>query len=103
MAFKGTLDRTIDFVYLNYKDVYIDLGREVVSCAYALPSEQIGANSLPMTYLARTYCQKSFVRWATLGEGTKSVTANLYPTAILRDTYELTVEMSQLSRKRQKG
>jgi hypothetical protein len=83
MAFKGTLDRTIDFIYLNHKDVYIDLGREVVSYAYALPSERIRANSLPIIYLARTYCQKSFVRWATLGESTKSVTANLYLTIIL--------------------
>jgi hypothetical protein len=62
MAFKGILDRTINFVYLNRKDVYIDLGRKVVSCAYALSSERIRANSLPIIYLARTYCQKSFVQ-----------------------------------------
>jgi hypothetical protein len=82
-AFKGTLSTTFDFAYLDRKQFWIDLGKEIVCRNYALPNKRLDADSPAATYLLRTCCQESFARWAALGEGKKSVKATYYPVAML--------------------
>lgn len=102
-AFERTLTATLDFTYLSRERVWIDLGKETVSAGYALPQQRSGADSAPTTFLLRPCCQKSFARWAALGEKDGSVKVQEYPMAMLRDATSTTIEMSRSSGKRQAG
>jgi hypothetical protein len=68
-----------------------------------LSSQNIEADSAPSCYLFKTCCLENIAKWAETGELSKSVIATIYPTAMLRDASNLTLEMSRLSRKRREG
>lgn len=59
--------------------------------------------SPPITFIYRTCCLEKLALWARLGEGSRSVTAYAYPTAMLGGTYNPTLEMSKSSRMRWEG
>jgi hypothetical protein len=102
-AFDRTLTATLDFAYLSRERVWIDLGKETVSAGYALPRQRSGSDSAPTTFLLCLCCQKSFARWAALGEKDTSVKVQEYPMAMLQDATSTTIEMSRSSCKRQEG
>jgi hypothetical protein len=45
--------------YLDRDQVWLDVGKEVTGLDYMLASEEIGDDSVPITYLLRTCCLKN--------------------------------------------
>jgi hypothetical protein len=102
-AFDRALAPAFDLAFLDRARFWIDLGKEVACTDYAMPREELAGDSEPATYLVRSCCQASFVRWAREQDVGTSAKATTYPVATLRDAQDMTVEMSPRSTKRQQG
>jgi len=101
--FERPLTAALNLDYINQDEVWLDLGKEVAAQEYTLASEQLDADSQSVTGLLKTCCLENFARWAVFDEPNRSVTATLYPSAMLRDASNITLEMSRLSRQRREG
>jgi hypothetical protein len=102
-AFDRALAPAFDLAFLDRARFWIDLGKEVACTDYAMPGEDLASDSEPATYLMRSCCQASFVRWAREQDVGTSAKPTTYPVATLRDAQDMTVEMSRRSTKRQQG
>ena len=101
--FINSLSCAINFDQLDRSRIYADLGKETVATDWDPSRGEDGSGKLPTTYLMRTCCQKSFARWAELGEPGKSVKAHFYTPAMLRDVTNTTLDFSRYCHKRNQG
>jgi hypothetical protein len=102
-AFQRPLLAAIDLTYIDRTQVWLDLGKEVAGLEYVLQGSPPEGDSPPTSYLFKTCCLESFARWASLGEPGRSVRSTVFPTTMLRDVGDITLEMSPSCRKRREG
>ncbi|PMD12913.1 hypothetical protein NA56DRAFT_652194, partial [Hyaloscypha hepaticicola] len=102
-TFNLSMSSAINFDNLDRARIYADLGKETAATDWDPSRGEAGNDSLPTTYLIRTCCQKSFARWADLGEPGKSVKAHFYTSAMLRDVTDMTLDISRYYYKRNQG
>ena len=93
----------LDLLYINRDEVWLDIGKEVIAVDSTPAGEVIDSDPDPTTCLFKSCCLEAFSQWAILEEPAKSVIPTVYPTAMLRDASDITLDMSRSSRKRQEG
>jgi hypothetical protein len=102
-AFNRNFSTAFDFQYLNRSTTWVDVGKEITGCDFALPGQETGTDSRPTTYLFKSCCATTLGRWVAFQEPGRPVIVTQYPTAMLRDAASLTLEISRSSRQRQEG
>jgi hypothetical protein len=102
-AFERPLTAALDLTYIDRNNVWLDLGKEVTAVDYTLYHQRAETNPPATTYLLKTCCLESYARWAKHDEPGRCIVPTLYPTAMLRDISNLTLDMSPSSRHRQEG
>ncbi len=81
----------------------MDIGKETICEDSALPQQELSNGASPATYLYRTCCLDSFHQWALFGEHPRTTSKSLYTAAMLDNSCDMRIEMSQASLKRKKG
>jgi hypothetical protein len=102
-AFERSLTTTLNLRYIDRNDIWLDLGKEITAVDYTLYHQRANRNPPPTTYLLKTCCLESYSRWAKHGEPGRCIVPTLYPSAMLRDVSNLTLDMSPSSRHRREG
>jgi hypothetical protein len=97
------LEFAFDFQYINEDQFWLDLGKETMCKEWCLPQEELLLNQSPASYLMRSCCLESFYQWSCFNESPSRAKKTLYTPAMLGESYDMTVEMSPVSSKRQEG
>jgi hypothetical protein len=62
-AFNRNFSTAFDFQYLNRSTTWVDVGKEITGCDFALPGQETGTDSRPTTYLFKSCCATTLGRW----------------------------------------